>query len=163
MPKKTRFFIFSLIFLLIIVAGNYLYQRSFTDKTDEVQNLGQPILAKKWLKIGENRLEVEIAKSVQEQALGLSYREELGSDGMLFILPSSQRGGFWMKDMKFDIDLVWIKSGKISQITPNVSRFSYAEKQEIFYPDQEVDWVLELEAGRASLLGLEPGQLVVLE
>lgn len=140
-----------------------MYQQFFVNKTEVVENLGQPILAKKWLKIGSNRLEVEIAKSVQEQAMGLSYRAELGSDGMLFILPSSQRGGFWMKDMKFDIDLIWIKSGKISQITPSVSRFSYDERKEVFYPDQEVDWVLELEAGKASSLGLELGQLVVLE
>lgn len=44
-----------------------------------------------------------------EQIIKSSLKE---NEGMLFVLNSSSRGGFWMKDMKFPIDVIWLNENK---------------------------------------------------
>lgn len=165
MTKQTKVFLFFLTLLFILFLGNYLRVVLIVNKQQAalVESKAQAILKKQLLNIGQNKLNVEVAKSFLEQANGLSFREELGSDGMLFILPREQKAGFWMKDMKFDIDIVWINDGKISEITHGVRADSYQKDKAVFYPSDPVDWVLELEVGKAQELGLEVGQLVILE
>lgn len=165
MSKNTKFLVFILFILTILFAGNYLrIVLNENRKQDSMMATGaQPTLTKQHLVIGAQEMDVEMAKSVVEQAVGLSFRESLGSDGMLFILPEPQRAGFWMKDMKFNIDIVWIEDGQISQITADVPADSYELKRQVFYPDSPVDWVLELPAGQATKLGLKVGDLVFLK
>lgn len=87
---------------------------------------------------------------------GLSGREPLGKNQtMLFIFDNDSRSGFWMKDMKFSIDIVWLDvSKKVVTIKDNASPESYPE---VFYPTSPARYVLELDAGRASELGIAPG------
>lgn len=162
MAKNTKILIFLLSLALILFATNHWLRPVRQNQPGQITQ-AQPILAKRKVDLGGQKLEIEVAKSVLELAVGLSFRDQLGSDGMLFILPERQRAGFWMKDMKFDIDIIWIKDGKITQISPEISVNSYAQGKKIYYPDQAVDWVLELEAGRAVELNLEPGLAVILE
>lgn len=165
MTKQTKVFLFFLVILFLFFLVNYLRIIFIVNKqqTALVQNQAQATLKKQLLTIGKNKLNVEVAKSFLEQANGLSFREKLGSDGMLFILPKEQRAGFWMKDMKFDIDIIWISEGKIVEMTQGVRADSYEKEKAVFYPKDPIDWVLELEAGKTQELGLEVGQLVILE
>lgn len=165
MAKNTKFFIFFLILFLLLLAANYFFNASKKNQnsSEAVFSQAQSILKKRKITIGNTELNVEVAQSVIELAVGLSYREKLGSDGMLFVLPKRDKAGFWMKDMNFDIDIIWIRDGKIFQITPKVEATSFEKNQRIFYPDEAIDWVLELESGKAATLNLQPGDLVVLQ
>jgi len=58
---------------------------------------------------GDQVFRVEVAADAPTRQLGLSGRERLApSTGMWFVLPATGWYGFWMKDMRFAIDLVWV-------------------------------------------------------
>jgi uncharacterized membrane protein (UPF0127 family) len=59
--------------------------------------------------VGERPFNIEIAETYDQQSLGLGGRDELKPNtGMFFVFPSPSVQSFWMKDMKFPIDIVWI-------------------------------------------------------
>ena len=60
--------------------------------------------------LGERELEVEIVDESGEIAKGLGYRDEIGSEGMLFVMPRRASYTFWMKGMRMGLDMVWIDS-----------------------------------------------------
>lgn len=61
------------------------------------------------VKINDVILKVEVAMTSEEHAKGLSDRESLDADaGLLFFFNNSGKYPFWMKDMNFPIDIIWI-------------------------------------------------------
>src|SRR3989338_3180334 len=62
----------------------------------------------KYVKIVGQNIKVDLALTMLEQAQGLSGREVLGeNEGMLFVFDTPGKYSFWMKDMKFAIDIIW--------------------------------------------------------
>ncbi|MBX4198666.1 DUF192 domain-containing protein [Candidatus Parcubacteria bacterium] len=98
------------------------------------------------LKISDSTIQVDIADTDALREQGLSGKEALCADcGMLFVFDSASEPGFWMKDMKFPIDIVWISAQKkIVGVENSVSPTSYPD---VFYPKEPVLYVLELPAG----------------
>ena len=97
---------------------------------------------------------VEIADTRQKMQTGLSKRSSMTENqGMLFEFGSQKKTpAFWMKDMKFNLDLIWISDGKIIGITPNVPAPVGNVKRQIgnlpkFYPPSAVNEILEVNAG----------------
>ncbi len=103
------------------------------------------------LMIGNKNLQVEIVNTPEKMAQGLSGREKLrDGEGMLFVFNQKQTPAFWMKKMKFDLDLIWAADDKIIGMTPNVPAPSSIEKEinlPRYYPPAVVDEVLEVNAG----------------
>lgn len=115
--------------------------------------------------VGDRELEVEVVHTAVSITQGLSGRSEIGSDGMLFAMPASQRHTFWMKDMQFDLDMVWIDDGEVVDITRDVPKPSPGQQLQdlsVYSPSHPANAVLELPAGRADGLGIEVGSAVVL-
>lgn len=98
----------------------------------------------------------EIADNQASRNLGLSYREFLKDDqGMLFIFDHSDHYSFWMKDMNFSIDIIWLNNDKeIVWIEQNVSPDSYPTLWQSKIPAR---YVLEVNAGISSELDLKVG------
>jgi uncharacterized membrane protein (UPF0127 family) len=92
---------------------------------------------------------VDIADTDCKQALGLSGRARLEENtGMLFSFASEGIHTFWMKDMRFPIDIIWLDpSGKITGVEQNVKPETYPET---FGGDYLSQYVLELPAGFMS-------------
>jgi len=111
------------------------------------------------IKIGSQSLNVEIANTEELRELGLGNRDAIGSaDGMLFVFDTPGTYGFWMKDMKFDIDILWIdKDQKVIGFEKNVSKNSYPQ---VFYPKKEVKYSLELKAGSIDEQGIKVNDLL---
>ena len=64
--------------------------------------------------VGGVPLMVEIADDPDERAQGLAFRDGLAPGaGMLFVFPEPEPRSFWMKEMRFCLDIVWIESGAI--------------------------------------------------
>jgi len=78
--------------------------------SDELRNSVTPLEKRSYetITVGDQDLTVEVVNTPSKTELGLSYRDEIGADGMLFELPQKQVPTFWMKGMLFDLDLVWI-------------------------------------------------------
>lgn len=123
-------------------------------------------IVKKNLVVGSQTFEVGIADTMISRAQGLSGRPSLGeNEGLFFIFSSPGSNGFWMKDMNFPIDIVWISGGKVIgfsenlQPQPNKTVFSLP----VYYPPGAVDQVLEINAGAVAKYGLKEGDPVSLQ
>ena len=104
--------------------------------------------------LGGKTFFVEIADTNAKQVRGLSgHKPLLDNQGMLFIFQKPDKYGFWMKDMNFPIDILWIDSNyKIIHIEKSLAPKSYPK---VFYPEAPVQYVLEIPAGSSSALGIK--------
>jgi uncharacterized membrane protein (UPF0127 family) len=115
------------------------------------------------VKISGETIETELAKTAAEFQKGLAGRPcILPSQGMLFAYTKPGQYKFWMKGMKFPIDIIWIGANR------QVVGF-YNKIQPSTYPDQftneasrPAQYVLELKAGRAEQLHITLGTPVTL-
>lgn len=58
-------------------------------------------------------VQVEVVDTDAARQLGLMFRENLPEErGMLFVFETEGRYGFWMKNMRFPIDILWIDKDK---------------------------------------------------
>ncbi|MBX4186838.1 MAG: DUF192 domain-containing protein [Candidatus Doudnabacteria bacterium] len=125
----------------------------------------QQVEKKNILSIGNSRVEVDIAKTDDEQRLGLGLRDSLPENrGMVFIFAPPQKPTFWMKDMRFPLDFIWISAGKVTQIMADVPAepgvADDALKQ--YRPANYIDSVLEVNAGWAARHGIKVGDSTTL-
>jgi uncharacterized protein len=106
------------------------------------------------LQIGNHSINLEVADTDAERSLGLSGRTSLESDtGLLFIFEEPGIYSFWMKDMRFPIDIVWIdENWEVVDINRGVRPETYPE---LFHPVAPVKYVLELNSGTAVELGID--------
>lgn len=102
----------------------------------------------------------ELARTNTEQAQGLSGRPGLGElEGMLFVFPEDVTPAFWMQDMHFPIDIIWLnKNWQVVGVVKNFHPDSYPETVE---PPQPVRYVLEVNAGLTDELNLRVGESAV--
>lgn len=114
------------------------------------------------VKIGEAVLTVEVADTDSARQQGLSDRENLpNGHGMLFMFPKLGVYGFWMKDMKFPLDFIWIKNSVVTQVVANVPAPTPQSPQPVtLQPNSEVDGVIEVPAGWTSQNGIQSGMKV---
>jgi uncharacterized membrane protein (UPF0127 family) len=100
-------------------------------------------------RIGEGYFSFEVADSSAERTLGLSGREQLpDTEALLFVFESADKHCFWMKDMKFSIDILWFDENKnLVYEKRNVSPETYPES---FCPDLLTKYVAEVAAGIAE-------------
>ena len=114
------------------------------------------------LVIGSTSIAVSIADSDLERVQGLSHTEALPEGaGKLFVFERPGLYGFWMKDMRYSIDIIWLdEEMNIVTIKESVAPESYPET---FYPSTESLFVLEVPAGFSTAHGVRVGQTFTLE
>ncbi|PIR73785.1 MAG: hypothetical protein COU40_00750 [Candidatus Moranbacteria bacterium CG10_big_fil_rev_8_21_14_0_10_35_21] len=106
--------------------------------------------------INGQKVFLEIADSDASREKGLSQRKEICSNcGMLFIFAREGKYSFWMKDMQFDIDIIWMLKNKIVKIEKNISYKNQQNKN--FGIDIVADKVLEFNTGFSEKLELKEG------
>lgn len=100
------------------------------------------------------RFEVVTTEAAQERGLG--GRADIPQNyAMLFVFPSDERIGFWMKDMLTPIDMIWLSdNGTVLGIEDSVAPDTYPQT---FFPSRPVKYVLETRAGEARRQGWEVG------
>jgi uncharacterized membrane protein (UPF0127 family) len=130
--------------VLFIIASVYTVQTAY--KTTVVTMGGQTFAT-------------EISDTPYLQERGLSYRKSIGvNNAMLFVFPQDGVYKFWMKDMNFPIDIIWLSSDKkIMYIEKNLSPSTFPQT---FGPDGQSHYVVEVVAGTSDRLNLTVGQSV---
>ena len=112
-------------------------------------------------------IKVKIADEPKEQQTGLADNSSLALDeGMMFVFDQSKRNTFWMKDMKFAIDIIWIDDQKkIVDIAPNVPPEPNKDEKKLtrYKPKSDAKYVLEINAGLSALHNLQIGDQVAFE
>jgi hypothetical protein len=113
--------------------------------------------------IGVHLIDAEVADTPARQQRGLSGRPSLpAGQGMLFVYAEPQQRGFWMPDMHFDIDIVWIRAGRIVHVESDVPH-AVSGPLPVYRPSEPADLVLEVAAGTAQRLGWRVGDAVRVE
>lgn len=107
-------------------------------------------------------VEAEVVNTDKSRELGLSGREKMGDgEGMLFIFDHEGKYGFWMKDMNFPLDILWInQEGIVVHIERNISEKSYPKT---FSNEIDAMYVLELNAKSSDRLGAFLGSKVIIK
>jgi hypothetical protein len=82
---------------------------------------------------------------------------------MLFILGSKGIPTFWMKDMNFPLDFIWIDDDQVVDVTKNVPPPSPGESLAIYSPKAPSNYVLELNAGTVDEYQISIGDKVVIQ
>jgi len=147
--NKKIIFIF---FAILVVGIIFIFERG-----------GDPIVERPYVEIKGEKIFVELADTEEKREKGLSGRDSIGeNEGMLFLFPQKGGYGFWMKEMKFPIDIVWINTGKVMWIEKNVDPQIGVpdEKLRVYSFSGDVDTVLEIKAGKAESLGVKEGDVV---
>lgn len=105
-----------------------------------------------------HRFNVEVARTAEEQARGLMFREKLGpSEGMIFPMKPPRVAGFWMKNTVIPLDMIFVRAdGTIARIEAETIPYSLAQVES----GEPVAAVLEIAGGRAGQLGLKENDKV---
>lgn len=117
------------------------------------------------LMIGTAIIPVELATNPQQWSDGLSRRDKLAAGtGMLFVFEGEAIYSFWMKEMRFPLDMVWITAGCVvegvtADIPPPAPDTPTASLP-MYSPQTPVLYVLEINAGEAAAKGIQPGSAV---
>lgn len=100
--------------------------------------------------------QLDVADNSELRRQGLSGRDGLDTNtGMIFLYKISGEYGFWMNDMNFSIDMLWLNADdEVVTIKPSVSPDTYPE---VFYPTESARKIIEVAAGEAAALNLEVG------
>lgn len=107
---------------------------------------------------GTHDFTVEVARTPEEQARGLMFRESLAPDaGMLFPFPRPRPASFWMKNTLIPLDMIFVRAnGTIARIAVNTTPHSLAPVGVA----EPVAAVLEIAGGRSVELGIGEGDRV---
>ncbi len=127
--------------------------------TQEIESHGPMVL------IGDARFAVELARTQEERNKGLSGRESLAnSTGLLFVFEPAIAGAFWMRDMKFPLDFIWIGRGcgvvGLTLNAPAPEPSTPVTELPIYEIDEVASYTLEVNAGEVDAYDIQVGDEV---
>ena len=138
-----------LILIIILGAAFYIYRNGTS------------------IYLNGHEVKVEIADTPAKRTQGLSGRESLAENaGMIFIFPEPKIQNFWMKDMKFPIDIIWIRQtadgDRVVGFVENAPPASGQSENNltIYSSPENVDRVLEINAGLVKKWGIKVGDQI---
>jgi uncharacterized membrane protein (UPF0127 family) len=155
---KSLFIPIAAVAAFIVLVG-LLSQGKFNSILPKVNNSATHNT--KVVKINNTEIKVEVAKTNEERAKGLSNRDKLDEmSGMVFVFSKNSNPIFWMKDTKIPLDFVWISGDKIVGIEKNVQpEAGKSDSQLKRYPaPKPVDYVLEVNGGFCDKNNITTGQ-----
>ena len=123
--------------------------------------VGQSAPNTRLIRVGGQQVHVSVVDSDASREKGLGGRDGLApNEGMLFVFGNDGHYSFWMKDMKFAIDILWLTSeGKVVYVQSSLLPSTFPSS---FGPGDNARYVLELPAGFAQNHGILVGDLVQL-
>ena len=117
------------------------------------------------VRVAEVDFPVDLAVKPEDRFQGLSGRASLDAGtGMLFVFGKAERLRFWMREMEFPLDIVWISAGcrvvDVSENVPAPEPGTPLADLPRYSPDAPAKYVLEINGGEAAALGLRIGDAV---
>lgn len=117
------------------------------------------------VRIGNSSLDVEIADTDAERAQGLSGRTELAENaGMLFVFDAPGFYNFWMPNMHFSIDIIWVSENRrIIGVAENAPPLDPRGTIIHYTPPAPIAYALETPAGFSAQHNIIAGQQIDFE
>lgn len=142
--------------IILLLSGILFFSFTLNNQSASISN------SRYYAKIKDIKINLEIADSILEKSLGLMYREKLNPDsGMLFIFKPAQKAEFWMKNVNFPLDLLFISDDKIVKIYEGVPPCA-SEPCSTYSSKFMVDYALEVNAGFCKKNSIKPGDNIIL-
>jgi len=146
--------IIAAIFLNISRVSTKNSQQNFVDIMDTNQSA---------VRINSVNIPVEVASDDTSRDKGLSGRASLDpNSGMLFVFDKSAIYTFWMPDMHFPIDIIWINDNKVVDISKNVSNNFDPQNPDFYEPTKSAQYVLEVNSGFSEKENIKIGDDVII-
>lgn len=146
---------------LLIITGGILFTQNYS-KSGKTFFLFKkdPVV-----KIANQSFRVIVANSQKERERGLSEIKSLqDNQGMIFLFDRPDYYSFWMRNMKFPIDIIYINKDTIITIKNNAQPPKNIKESPIIYaPTSPADKVLEISAGLAEKYKFKNGDKVTYE
>ena len=141
----------ALFVIVLLIAGK---------KGTKLDNFAETVTKQAIVNVNGTNLVASVANTPLEHKRGLSGTHSLnGSNGMLFVFEEADEHGFWMKDMDYAIDIVWVdENNQVVDIKENVSPDTYPM---VFKPSAPAKYVLEVMAGWVSQNSVEIGDNIM--
>lgn len=161
-----KYFLLTLIFLGSVVfwaedIKHLVFNNDGTTPTATVNNTIKPDIP--YVQIKDIKIPVEIVETPAEVQKGLSGRTSLdASSGMLFVFTQADYYRFWMPDMYFPIDIIWINNNNIVDISHSVSNKFDPAKPKFYLPAKKTNYVLEVNAEFSKKNNIKIGDSVFL-
>ncbi|MGI9118211.1 MAG: DUF192 domain-containing protein [Minisyncoccia bacterium] len=156
---KNKFLSGIIAFVCIVGIGFIIYSK----KEPEVFVYDNAPLQQKRILIGGTTYTVSVADTEARREQGLSGTKPLlPHTGMLFVFDVPAKYGFWMKDMNYAIDIIWVNTntngiGTVVYIEQNVKPESYPKT---FSNVNIANAVIEVTAGEVSKNNIKIGDRV---
>ena len=129
--------------LILLILGAFFYN---------LYKLSQPSA-----EIKNHKFQLVVAKNDKDKQVGLSKYKSIKDDqGMIFVFDKKGQYPFWMKDMKFPIDIIFINQNKIVTIHQNAP----INNLTIYSSTENADKVLEINANLSKKYGFSVGDSV---
>ena len=161
MKLKINFSLVLLVFLSGCSTINSL-ERTIANASESIEQ-GQMLPISATAEIAGETIQLEVAQTPTQQAIGLMFRESMADDrGMLFPFPIERRASFWMKNVPISLDMIFLNGDRIVGVENNVPPCQ-SEPCPVYGPDVLVDGVLELRGGRAAELEIKTGDRIEIE
>ena len=152
----SKFCILLYLIELLFIFFNFISLHNNFKKNPEIENKIISNQSIKAINIGGKNLKLELSLTPDEKSKGLSFRTSLEKDsGMLFIFDYPGKYSFWMKDMNFPIDIIWLAqstegdlgAARVVYIKENARPELYPETYQPGKNDGNAKYVLETTSG----------------
>ncbi len=141
MEKNSLRKTWPLILVVIIVAASSFWLAGRRDGRDDMGVEAR---------LGDCRLQLEIAASEKSQYQGLSGRASLCQDcGLLFIFENQAKRNFVMRNMRFPLDIIYLRNGKVTEILTDLQPEGN-DRLTNHISQEDIDMALEIKAGQAD-------------
>lgn len=138
---------FFILFLVVVAVIWHISTRIYSPNGNRIEKVS----------IGDYVFYAEVVSSGEKLQKGLGGRENLCENcAMLFKFPQLEKYSFWMKDMQFPLDIIWLRNREVVHIEKNVSK----DFSGILAPQTEADQVVELNAGVVDKAEIKEGEIV---
>lgn len=152
MPKSVLKIFLSGFFLLIALFLAYVSALYFIRPKTEFYEI----------RVGPAVISAELAKTPLQKSQGLSRRQSLQpNQGILFVYDYYLIPGFWMKEMNFPIDIIWIKDDLVVDLSENLPPEGI-EPENIYKPSAPINYVLEVPAGYVGTKNIKVGDQAII-
>lgn len=144
MSRTKTIILFIIIINAIIIVLGYVSIREYSFHGNRIKKIV----------LGNENFYSEVVSSPSRMYRGLGGRNDLcQSCAMLFQFSDSGKHSFWMKNMLFPLDIIWLLNDKIVHLEKNVPK----DFSGIMMPSDKADQVLEINAGNIERLGIKIG------
>lgn len=117
-----------------------------------------------WVELRGQRIAVEVADDPQERGRGLMFRDRMEpGTGMLFVHEEEQMLSYWMKNTRIALDILYFDdSRRLVSVQRDVPPCRLATQCPTYPSDGPARFVLELNAGEATSLGVQTGDMLTI-